>query len=446
MLWDNFPVNDFDRSRLFLGPMRGRTTDVAGSALVGICANPMVEAAPSRFALATVADWAWNPADYDPDDAARRALRLVAGADADDIAALVRACSSWPPSASQSAVLGELCDAALAGDEGANERLQASLTVLAEVGSGSGPGSGSPLRTALAPWAAAARDAARAALLACDLLRRLDPDRPQHVAEAARQDVETALERSDANFPNVLRGVLPPFVRAVLALVGGPALPAASSHRALVVTGPNPRPGDRDLAERLGARGIEVRLTSAPEDEPESVAGSDLVVVGVGASAAAAAALVDAPVPLLAWARLHTLGLTERSQVELAREDVRIVAPEHPLAAGASDVVRVYRGPGKLTWTRPGPDAVVVARTVEEDEAVITHHRAGSRLVGDRVAPADRIAFLLGDDGLAPWLLAPEGHALFDAAVDVLLDAAGAGAARQDGRSEPDVTLAAVGP
>src|SRR5206468_2959082 len=40
MLWDNFPVNDFDRSRLFLGPLLGRTTDLEGSALVGVLANP----------------------------------------------------------------------------------------------------------------------------------------------------------------------------------------------------------------------------------------------------------------------------------------------------------------------------------------------------------------------------------------------------------------------
>jgi hypothetical protein len=29
VLWDTFPVNDFDPSRLFLGPLTGRTTDVA---------------------------------------------------------------------------------------------------------------------------------------------------------------------------------------------------------------------------------------------------------------------------------------------------------------------------------------------------------------------------------------------------------------------------------
>src|SRR5688572_27428232 len=32
VLWDNVPVNDFEPSRLFLGPLTGRTTDLAEAA------------------------------------------------------------------------------------------------------------------------------------------------------------------------------------------------------------------------------------------------------------------------------------------------------------------------------------------------------------------------------------------------------------------------------
>lgn len=46
VLWDNFPVNDFEPSRLFLGPLTGRPASVAGSALVGVIANAMIEAEP----------------------------------------------------------------------------------------------------------------------------------------------------------------------------------------------------------------------------------------------------------------------------------------------------------------------------------------------------------------------------------------------------------------
>ncbi|WP_260855746.1 protein O-GlcNAcase [Curtobacterium sp. 9128] len=421
VLWDNFPVNDFDRSRLFLGPLRGRPSDLAGSALVGICANPMVEAVPSRLALATVADWAWDPAGYDPDDAARRALHLVAGPDADTVAALVDACSAWPPSAPQSATLDGLCSAALEGDAVATDRLRSALTALVDDAraSPSTPGArATPLRTALEPWTAAARDTARAGLLACDLVAECHAHR---ASGADRRLVADALARSEDHFPNVLRGVVPPFVRAVLARAGAKDVPGPTTRDVVLVVGANPRPGDRDLAERLTARGNAVHLTSTPEDDAERVASADLVIVGDGATAQAARFLAHAAVPMLAWARLQTLALTDRSQVALAREHVQVVDAEHPLAAGASGTVRVHRGPGKVTWTRPVPGADVVARTAEEHEAVIALHSAGLPLVDGVRAPADRVLFFLSDDGLAPWLLAPGGLALFDAAVDLLL-------------------------
>src|SRR3954447_19015797 len=64
VLWDNFPVNDFEPSRVFLGPLTGRPTDLSGSGLEGILANPMPEAVPSRIPLVSVADWAADPAGY----------------------------------------------------------------------------------------------------------------------------------------------------------------------------------------------------------------------------------------------------------------------------------------------------------------------------------------------------------------------------------------------
>jgi hyaluronoglucosaminidase len=75
LLWDNYPVNDFDRSRLFLGPLVGRDPALAGGKCLGLIANAMVEAIPSKLALATVADWTREPAGYDPIESYERALR-----------------------------------------------------------------------------------------------------------------------------------------------------------------------------------------------------------------------------------------------------------------------------------------------------------------------------------------------------------------------------------
>ena len=75
LLWDNYPVNDFDAERLFLGPLRGRDPRLAGGRLRGIVANGMLQAVPSKLAFATVADWARDPQAYDPVESYERALR-----------------------------------------------------------------------------------------------------------------------------------------------------------------------------------------------------------------------------------------------------------------------------------------------------------------------------------------------------------------------------------
>ncbi|WP_137989280.1 beta-N-acetylglucosaminidase domain-containing protein [Streptomyces vilmorinianum] len=95
---DNYPVNDYARDRLFLGPATGREPAVAaGSA--AFLANAMEQAAVSRIPLFTAADYAWNPKGYrpreswhaavdelaGPNPAAREALRALAGNDASSI-------------------------------------------------------------------------------------------------------------------------------------------------------------------------------------------------------------------------------------------------------------------------------------------------------------------------------------------------------------------------
>ena len=74
LLWDNYPVNDFAPEIVFLGPLRGRDPRLAEGRLHGIVANAMVQAVPSKLALATVADWARDPHAYDPVASFERAL------------------------------------------------------------------------------------------------------------------------------------------------------------------------------------------------------------------------------------------------------------------------------------------------------------------------------------------------------------------------------------
>ncbi len=63
--WDNFPVNDYDRTRFFLGPLAQRAP-LLHAHCAGLVANPMNEAEASKLPLMTVADYLWNPMAYAP--------------------------------------------------------------------------------------------------------------------------------------------------------------------------------------------------------------------------------------------------------------------------------------------------------------------------------------------------------------------------------------------
>ena len=67
LIWDNYPVNDYDRNRLFLHPIVGRDAHLTEHGVIGLTANPMNEAEASKIPLYTIADYVWNSAAYDPD-------------------------------------------------------------------------------------------------------------------------------------------------------------------------------------------------------------------------------------------------------------------------------------------------------------------------------------------------------------------------------------------
>ena len=76
LLWDNYPVNDYCRGRLNLGPLRNRRRELPNY-LEGVLFNPMNEAYASSIPLATCSDYAWGPDMYDPQCSWRSGLRLL---------------------------------------------------------------------------------------------------------------------------------------------------------------------------------------------------------------------------------------------------------------------------------------------------------------------------------------------------------------------------------
>jgi hypothetical protein len=95
LVWDNYPVNDFARWRPFLGPVRGRTSDLPFETM-GILSNPMTEAHASMIPLATLAEYVRDPRGYDPDRALRRALADLYGPSADLLEPFVRIYGDYP--------------------------------------------------------------------------------------------------------------------------------------------------------------------------------------------------------------------------------------------------------------------------------------------------------------------------------------------------------------
>jgi hypothetical protein len=397
ILWDNFPVNDFDRSRLFLGPLTGRS---AGPGLVGIVSNPMVEAEPSHLALTTVAEWAADPDGYDPAAAAERAYAEVVGAD-DGLRALVDACSAWPPGAPRWPALDTAVEAARWEDAGALLSRLAATRAPASARSG--------LAAQLGPWIAAARAAGAAGVLACRVLSG-DPDAPSvDTLLAARADLE-------AEFADVARGAVLALVDSALERLGvTPARTHGDGALVAVLSGANPAPGDRELVEFLGSAGMRAHLGDDPD--------ADLLIVTRSASEEAARAAASRPVPVLAWAHLVPMGLARASSVPLSVDRIRITAAGHPAAAGLDGEVVVYRGRSKLTVADPLEDASVVAHEPESGRSVIGVTPAGARLADGGTAPAARATFFLSTDGFAPWLVTPDARALLLATVRDLLNA-----------------------
>lgn len=84
LLGDNYPVSDdaYKTGIVHLGPLGGREAKLVES-LSGLAFNAMPLAPASLPALATCADYSWNPGSYDPQASAARVARFYGGESAE---------------------------------------------------------------------------------------------------------------------------------------------------------------------------------------------------------------------------------------------------------------------------------------------------------------------------------------------------------------------------
>lgn len=110
-IWDNYPVNDFERNRLFLGPLVNRDADLTENGVIGLTANPMNEAEASKIPLYTIADYTWNPYNYNPEKSWERSIKSFGGDQADALRTFAENSYSSRLSDTESLTLTPLLDA-----------------------------------------------------------------------------------------------------------------------------------------------------------------------------------------------------------------------------------------------------------------------------------------------------------------------------------------------
>ncbi len=127
LLWDNYPVNDFDRKSLFLGPLVKRDADLTENGVVGLTSNPMNEAEASKIPLYTIADYSWNPNAYEPKESWKRSIQSFGGDAAEVLKTFAENSYSSPINETESLTLKPLIKSfwkAYVANDGADQAAQ----------------------------------------------------------------------------------------------------------------------------------------------------------------------------------------------------------------------------------------------------------------------------------------------------------------------------------
>ncbi len=216
LLWDNYPVNDYNRNTLNLAPLTARPAALTQH-IDAYFANPMNEPLASMIPLHTIAGWLASPATYHPEKAWRKAVAsALPGVTLTTYQAdlLREFCQLWP----STFFYGEppcLAERALAtarsGDPAPMARLAMSLTSLeSRIKSES---SLAPFAREVAPYLRPVRLHAETALAAADLQRKAhDP--------ALTKKLAALIRRTEKSAPRPAAGAFTAYARFVISKYG----------------------------------------------------------------------------------------------------------------------------------------------------------------------------------------------------------------------------------
>lgn len=202
VVWDNYPVNDGDRSRIFLGPLPRRDAEL-GEILTGLTANPMIQPYASQVALAGVADYTWNPQGFSAEVSWRGVLNELAGPDPDTRRALhafADSASGWQPYSHTSVEAPALSEAIAQFEQGEEAQLRAELEQLADLPDALADLPDRGFAADIAPWTQALSEQARGTLHLLDARTAAGRGDRQTVA---RQLDAWSVARAEAESPTV---------------------------------------------------------------------------------------------------------------------------------------------------------------------------------------------------------------------------------------------------
>ncbi|MFG3421761.1 beta-N-acetylglucosaminidase domain-containing protein [Micromonospora sp. NPDC048063] len=217
-IWDNFPVNDQVWDRLQMGPLAGR--EPALSAAPGILFNEMTQQGPSQLPLLTAADFAWNPAQYQPENSWLRAINTLGGPKAGQLRTFAEINRSsvidHTDSVALAAAIRSFRDALRTGNgvDGAAVALKQRLADL-KTASMDLQAMQTSLTTQAKPWLQQAVRLVDAATRAVDLLTAERAGQTT-VADNLRQEIRNLLPAIAAHPESVAHGVLHPLVTFAL--------------------------------------------------------------------------------------------------------------------------------------------------------------------------------------------------------------------------------------
>lgn len=272
-IWWNFPVNDYVRNHLLLGPAYGNTADAA-PLVGGFVSNPMDRAEASKVALFGVADYAWNPPAYDPQRSWRAGIRFVVPGAADAYETFSAHNSDLGPNGhgyrrkeseefapKAEAFLAALRNGQLEGADAVREEMARIAAAPAKIRAGA---NNNLLLDEINPWLDAFEQLGKAGVAGVDAAKEVQAKRTEQTWPALATAYDALDQMAEINRtknqnphqPGVQTGslVVTPMVREVVELTGTRFLGALSGRAVLRLTAVTSAGGDDTLSKMIDGR------------------------------------------------------------------------------------------------------------------------------------------------------------------------------------------------